>query len=1316
MASGTRGGLLDQLLRSLEHSPGDGLGELGDVRLLELFLSNRNPSAFETLLRRHGPMVLGVCRRVLGDRHAAEDAFQATFLVLVSRGRNIRKPQALGSWLHSVAYRTALDARAGAARRRKHERQAGDMARRTETPDAAGHDLRSILDAEIDGLPEKHRIPLVLCHLEGKSIEEVAQCLGWPRGTVAGRLARARDQLRARLIRRGLAPAAGALAWLLTPGAASAKVPAALAQATLKAATLSATGGLAAAGAISAPVAALAQGVLKTMLIAKLKTVTASLLALAILAGMAGWWTYSGLSAAPVAASAEADKEDGAGDLKKLHGKWTLVAGEAGGEPFTDDQCKNFALAFFGGGKVELSGLFLVQTDNYFGTEQVTFEGKFHLDAKPNPKRLAMTFDKDAVRRFKLDPQMEAIYHVDGDWLKICVFDPSDKAPEKFTTQGGTGRVLYVLERVGAKKEDKPKGAEGPQVKTDLEALQGQWTLVSGELFGQQMADLALKQFKMIVKANAIELTEEGQPGKGTFKLEPNKSPKQIDLTLTFDETPNSIGGKWDYCGIYELNGDTLKLSYNRSEFPRPRDYRTSPRSAALSYVLKRVPLGAPKPAPAADGPKPPEKAEAKPEKLEGTWVMASAERNGLKVKDDLVKKSRLIFTGDKVEIDWAGYGRVKGEFRTDDKRNPKTIGMYFPPAEVGTGQETRFNGIYELKDGQLRLCVAANLNGEEGPMEFGSPAGSGIDYYVFKRERDVKDQDRIQGRWKLLSCEAEGKPLTAKQTEGFELVFQGDQVQFTPLAIPGKSGISYFAAKDVHIDKGMAFRLLASQTPKKMDMMFPDTWALRKTLGTNRFDAIYSLDDDKLTLCTYYRDAEKADDPPKELAAKAGSNRVLYVLEREGKPREENADPKDDLKALQGVWAAVAGEVDGVKLTPEQLERRRFTIKNDQIDWRFASGVSIAGTIRLEAGNNRFVGLTPVNHAQLEVAKGIYEIKGDELKICFSTAQRDFPQEFRSKGLGTYAFVLKPADQVTAHKLGVDPAKVKSELEALAGTWIITSYELIGTAYFDEEMIDQWKLVIDGNQAKLERGGQTLKAELVLDPTRMPKYIDLVLKEGDENVGIREGDRWVGIYEIKDGKLSICLGCSDLDADVETSRAKDFAVGGNFGGGNGIELYTLRREKDVKGAAEDRRRARANAKANLGDQAELQGTWKLVSGEVEGVKMTEAEIKDYHIIIKDDRITFQARKGAAIAGRFQLNETANPAEIGLIVNLEEAGGVVLGDRLAGIYERKNDDLKICICDEANGTPTRFETKKDTGTRLYVLKRVKKEVKEQKPK
>jgi RNA polymerase sigma factor (sigma-70 family) len=279
-------------------------GELSDGQLLERYLAGREEAAFALLLRRHGPMVLGVCRRLLRHQQDAEDAFQATFLVLVRRAEAIRPRGRVGPWLYGVAYRTALKARSLAARRRQVEREASrpDALAQTRDPD----DLRPLIDHHLSRLPERYRVPLVLCDLQGRARRDVARQLGLPEGTLSSRLARARALLGHRLGRRGAALSAGALAAALCAEARAAP-PAPLVDATARAALSLATGQ---AGAVPAQVLIVTEGVLKAMTIAKFKVATAVLLSLAVISLGGGVLTHQARAGKAAALSGRDCGED----------------------------------------------------------------------------------------------------------------------------------------------------------------------------------------------------------------------------------------------------------------------------------------------------------------------------------------------------------------------------------------------------------------------------------------------------------------------------------------------------------------------------------------------------------------------------------------------------------------------------------------------------------------------------------------------------------------------------------------------------------------------------------------------------------------------------------------------------------------------------------------------------------------------------------------------------------------------------------------------------------------------------------------------
>lgn len=216
-----------------------------DVQLLGFFVQESDEASFRALVVRHGPTVLRVCRRVLHDQHEVEDAFQATFLVLVRKAPTIERPEALGNWLYGVAYRIAMKARRGTVRRRNHERKKAEMDPVTLATDQPWDDLGRVVREELERLPEPYRAPLELCYLKGQSHEEAASELGWPLGTLKVRLVRGRKKLRERLDRRGIAMALGLLLLLLRPRRAMA-LPEPLVNSTVEAMRLEAVGGPAA--------------------------------------------------------------------------------------------------------------------------------------------------------------------------------------------------------------------------------------------------------------------------------------------------------------------------------------------------------------------------------------------------------------------------------------------------------------------------------------------------------------------------------------------------------------------------------------------------------------------------------------------------------------------------------------------------------------------------------------------------------------------------------------------------------------------------------------------------------------------------------------------------------------------------------------------------------------------------------------------------------------------------------------------------------------------------------------------------------------
>jgi RNA polymerase sigma factor (sigma-70 family) len=264
-------------------SPTDGPS---DAELLDRFIRRQDDSAFALLVERHGAMVRGVCQRMLRDPHAVEDAFQATFLILVQKAASLGKPELLANWLYGVAYRTALHARAQAARRSHHEREAASMSPESVPSDDARRELLAALDEALESLPEKFRVPLILCYLEGKTNEQAAHQLGWPTGSISARLARGREMLRDRLLSRYSELLSAFLVGVLAESARSSTVPALLAGRTVQAARGMLQGETLGVKLMSPSVGSLMADTLAGMRVAKLKKAIGLVLVFVLTAGV----------------------------------------------------------------------------------------------------------------------------------------------------------------------------------------------------------------------------------------------------------------------------------------------------------------------------------------------------------------------------------------------------------------------------------------------------------------------------------------------------------------------------------------------------------------------------------------------------------------------------------------------------------------------------------------------------------------------------------------------------------------------------------------------------------------------------------------------------------------------------------------------------------------------------------------------------------------------------------------------------------------------------------------------------------------------
>jgi RNA polymerase sigma factor (sigma-70 family) len=481
---------------------------LSDGRLLDRYLAMRDDAAFAALVRRHGPMVWGVCRRILGHAHDAEDAFQAAFIILVRKAGAIKPREAVGNWLYGVACHTALKARTACTRVRAKEKQVTSMPEPAKDSRDNREELQMLLDQELSALPDKYRLPVVLCDLEGRTRKEVAAQLKIPEGTLSSRLATAHQVLAKRLARHGLAVSGGSLAALFAQNAESACVPAAVVSSTIKTATLVAASNGAVAGVVSTKVAVLTEGVMKAMLLTKLKIATAVLLVVALIGVGADVGTLTekvlaarqpekpGADAPKTPPGKEADKPKT--DHDRLQGTWEFVSYTHGGKTTTKkdlgDKDGQPATLIFDGDKT------LTEVSN-IGGKSVEYKGTYKIDPSQKPKEIDLTVER-GEKNFGTS---SGIYEVEGDALRLCwPGEPTDlDRPTKLESKEGESYHLMTYKRVAKKLP----GKEGDKPKTDQDQaalrkqdkrlkLEGPVTSVLWSPDGKFMAVVATRQEK----------------------------------------------------------------------------------------------------------------------------------------------------------------------------------------------------------------------------------------------------------------------------------------------------------------------------------------------------------------------------------------------------------------------------------------------------------------------------------------------------------------------------------------------------------------------------------------------------------------------------------------------------------------------------------------------------------------------------------------------------------------------------------------------------------------------------------------------------
>jgi RNA polymerase sigma factor (sigma-70 family) len=592
-------GLLPIFLRRLRKSltaAGDGTG---DADLLERFLARRDEAAFAALVGRHGPMVLGVCGRVLGDAHAAEDAFQATFLILVRRAGAIRKRASLGSWLHGVAYRAALKARARAACRRRHERQAMHPEPMDPATDFVWRDLWPVLDAALDRLPATYRDPLVLCYLEGKTQAEAARLLGWRLGTLATRVLRGRERLRALLARRGVALSGAALTLALAQGSQSAELPVALVRLTIAHAAYVAAG---TAHLVPVSIQVLVAGVLHTMKLVQIRKVLLVAVVAIVFGGVALMWQQGHARdtvAEPVAEKEptrvlvpQGDKDAAKKDLDLLQGTWNIDAMGWGGKDLPRELMTGYKFVFAGNKLTWEGAIGMTSRAGKITANDGAFPCDFKIDPSQEPKQIDIT-----LHRKNGDGTVLGIYEIKGDTLKVCYYSSNTgRRPTEFDNKDKGNMGFVVLTRAKKPAVLSPK-RDKDAAKKDLESLQGTWNIDAMGWGANDLPRELMTGYKFVFAGNKLiweaalgmmsrgaKITANDGAFPCDFKIDPSQEPRQIDITLHLKNADRTI------LGIYEIKGDTLKVCYYGSNTGRrPTDFDNKDKGNIGLIVLTRA-------------------------------------------------------------------------------------------------------------------------------------------------------------------------------------------------------------------------------------------------------------------------------------------------------------------------------------------------------------------------------------------------------------------------------------------------------------------------------------------------------------------------------------------------------------------------------------------------------------------------------------------------------------------------------------------------------------------------------------------------------
>ena len=708
-----------------------------DGELLSRFVNSRDEDALAALVRRHASMVWGVCRRLL-NHHDAEDAFQATFLVLVRKGAGVPRG-AVPNWLHGVARQTAVRVRATTVKRGLREAQAVGPPEPA-IPEVRDTELQTVVDEELSRLPNHYRIVVILCDLEGITRKEAARQLGIPEGSVASRLARARALLAKRLNQR-VVVFSGSVATVFSAGSASASAPPALVASTIKAASLLTAGQ--AAGVVSAKVADLTDGAVKAMIVSKLKAAFSAVLILGVLATGATLLTYraatgqenKGKKAEAVPPRKEGE-EPKVKDEDAIQGTWVVMKIK-GVDKEAEDPKGDMKLAFKG------------DTMTILVSGEPQGNAKFTLDSAKKPKRI-----HTSAERFGAKVTVPGIYKLDGDDLTIGSGDGATEPPASFDLKDAKPNVSFMTLRreKSDKAKDKKPNAEKSKAAEAEEPFTAWGTEASGLQAGlgyepgEKRIRLPGETVKLVVRVRNVGKEEvsfqhlrhffienpptvtddkgkavalkDGSP-RGIYKpedviLAPGKEIDLYKLSLTLSDKAtdpphdSTLYGDGKFQLQYErILGDSLLSSVSIRTAPALRTLATGKLDLVVNRWLHLTGTGV--------------------DLLQGEWGVTEWQEEGENASGDELKGKNVVIKGNVMSGVQPGIGGSMS-FRLNPEKTPNEIDL---TSLDGKRKGITEPGIYKIESDRLRIC----FGGKARPKEFATTPGSGRTLLTLQKE-----------------------------------------------------------------------------------------------------------------------------------------------------------------------------------------------------------------------------------------------------------------------------------------------------------------------------------------------------------------------------------------------------------------------------------------------------------------------------------------------------------------------------------------------------------------------------------------------------